>query len=53
MYYCKPKVNLPVDTGYPMTKPDVVKTSQKRRLFYDVLKTSYLHHLEDIQFTAF
>ena len=35
-----------------MTKPDVVKTSGKRCLIYDVLKTSYLRHLEDIQFTT-
>ena len=34
------------------TKPDVVKTSTKRRQIYDVLKTSYLHRLEDVQFTT-
>ena len=32
------------------TKPDVVKTSGKRRLIYDVLKTSYLRRLKDVQF---
>ena len=34
------------------TRSDVVKTSGKRRLFYDVLKTSYLRRLEDVQFTT-
>ena len=32
------------------TKPDVVTTSGKRRRIYDVLKTSDLRHLEDVQF---
>ena len=61
MFYCKSKhylrirnlkLNLPVDTGHLMTKPDVVKTSGKRSLFYDVLKTSYLRHPEDVQLTT-
>ena len=30
------------------TKPDFVKTSGERRLIYDVLKTSYLRHLEGV-----
>ena len=34
------------------TKPDVVKTSGKEFLIYDVLKTSYLRCLEDVQFTT-
>ena len=33
-----------------MTKPDVVKTSGKRRLIYDVMKTSDLRRLEDVVF---
>ena len=33
------------------TKPDVVKTSGKRRLIYDILKTSDLQCLEDVRFT--
>ena len=32
------------------TKQDVVTTSGKRRRIYDVLKTSDLRHLEDVQF---
>ena len=31
------------------TKPDVVKTPEKRRVIFDVLKTSYFHCLEDVQ----
>ena len=34
------------------TKPDFLKTSGKRCLIYEVLKTSYLHRLEDAQFTT-
>ena len=34
------------------TKPDVVKTSGKRRLIYDILKMSYLRRLQDVQFTT-
>ena len=34
------------------TKPDALKTSGKRRLIYDVLKTSDLRCLEDAQFTT-
>ena len=34
------------------TKPNVVKTSGKRCLIYDVLKTPYLHRLEDVQFAT-
>ena len=34
------------------TKPDVVKTSGKRRLIYDVLKTSYLRRPKDVQLTT-
>ena len=33
-------------------KPDVVKTSGKRRLIYNFLKTSYLRRLKDVQFTT-
>ena len=33
-----------------MTKPDVVKTSGKRRLIYDVMKMSDLRRLEDVVF---
>ena len=32
------------------TKQDIVTTSGKRRRIYDVLKTSDLRHLEDVQF---
>ena len=32
------------------TKPDVVRTSEKRCLIYDVFKTSYLRRLQDVQF---
>ena len=48
----------PVDTdvfktssGRLTTKPDIVEKSGKRRLIYDILKTSYLRRLEDVQFT--
>ena len=34
------------------TKPDVVKTSGKRRLICNILKTFYLRCLEDVQFTT-
>ena len=34
------------------TKSDVVKLSGKRRLIYDILKTSYLRRLKDVQFTT-
>ena len=34
------------------TKPDVVRSSGKRRLIYDVLKTSDLRHLKGIYFMA-
>ena len=34
------------------TKPDPVKTSGKTRWIYDVLKTSYLRRLGDVQFTT-
>ena len=34
------------------TKQDVVTTSGKRRRIYDVLKTSDLRRLEDVQFTT-
>ena len=34
------------------TKPDVVTTSYRRRLIYDVLKTSDLRRLEDVRFTT-
>ena len=34
------------------TKQNVVTTSGKRRLIYDVLKTSDLRRLEDVQFTT-
>ena len=34
------------------TKPDVVKTSGKRPLIYDVLKTSDLQRLEDVWITT-
>ena len=34
------------------TKPDVVKTSGKGRLIYDILKMSYLRRLQDVQFTT-
>ena len=34
------------------TKPDVIRTSGKRRLIYDVLKTSYLGCLKDVQFAT-
>ena len=33
------------------TKQDVVTTSGKRRRIYEVLKTSDLRRLEDVQFT--
>ena len=32
------------------TKPDIFKTSGRRRRIYDVLKTSNLHRLEDVRF---
>ena len=35
-----------------MTKPNIVKTSGKRRLIYDALKTSYLRGLEEVQCTT-
>ena len=34
------------------TKQDVVTTSAKRRRIYDILKTSDLGRLEDVQFTT-
>ena len=34
------------------TKQDVVATSGKRRWIYDILKTSDLVRLEDVQFTT-
>ena len=34
------------------TKQDVVTTSGKRRLIYDILKTSDLRRLEDVKFTT-
>ena len=36
----------------PKTKQDVVTTSRKRRGIYDVLKTSDLCRLENVQFTT-
>ena len=50
--------NFPADTDVLKrsqrltTKPDVGRTSEKRRLIYDVLKTSYLRCLKDVQFTT-
>ena len=38
--------------GRLTTKPNVVETSGKRHLIYDVLKTSYLRCLEEVQFTT-
>ena len=34
------------------TKPDIVTASYRRRLIYDVLKTSDLRCLEDVRFTT-
>ena len=39
-------------SGRLTTKPDVVTTSYRKRLIYDVLKTSDLRHLEDVRFTT-
>ena len=36
----------------PTTKQDIVTTSRKRHRIYDVLKTSYLRCLEDVEFTT-
>ena len=41
-----------MSSGRLTTKPDVVRTSGKRRLIYDVLKTSYLRRPKDVQLTT-
>ena len=47
------RLQIVLKRSWPLTtKQDVFTTSEKRHQIYDVLKTSYLSHLEDVWFTS-